>query len=170
VPKVLLVATCVLVTVNNLSFLYRIWDAPAADRPNVVLVVLDTTRADRVSCYGYGRPTTPALDRLASSGVRFAHAYANSSWTLDSHASLFTGLYPVGHRATQETLHLGDGPETLAQILTAAGYQTFGTSANPVVGNASGLVRGFERFVEAFRSPRGSGGSRRRRSTARAGS
>ncbi len=124
---------------------------PAHERTNVLLVVLDTTRADRLSCYGYPRATTPALDRLAESGVRFERAYANSSWTLDSHASMFTGLYPVGHRATQETLRLSEGPATLAEILTDAGYRTFATSANPVVCAATGLARGFERFSEAFR-------------------
>ncbi len=119
--------------------------------PNVLLIVLDTTRADRLSCYGYARATTPAIDRVAASGTRFTHAYANSSWTLDSHASMFTGLYPAGHRATQETLRLDETPATLAEVLARAGYRTFGSSANPVVSVENGLARGFETFVETFR-------------------
>ncbi len=124
---------------------------PAHNGTNVLLIVLDTVRADRFSCYGYDRPTTPNLDRVAQRGVRFQNFYANSSWTLSSHASLFTGLYPAAHQATQETLRLSEGPTTLAEILTAAGYETFGASSNGVVSIESGLARGFENFVEVFR-------------------
>lgn len=123
----------------------------ARTRPNILLVVLDTVRADRLSCYGYDRSTTPAIDSLAGAGVRFERCYSNGSWTLPAHASLFTGMYAAGHRATQETLVLSEKPVTLAEIMRGAGYQTFGSSANPVVSVASGLARGFETFIEAFR-------------------
>jgi len=118
---------------------------------NVMLIVLDTVRADRLSCYGNTRNSTPAVDRVAARGVRFENCYANSSWTLPSHASMFTGMYPVGHRATQETLVLSETPATLAGIFTNAGYQTFGTSMNGVVCVDNGLARGFEEFFEAFK-------------------
>ena len=66
-------------------------------RPNVVLIVLDSVRRDHLSCYGYERDTTPHIDRIASQGVRFTRATAASCWTIPSHASLFTGLYPSEH-------------------------------------------------------------------------
>ncbi len=122
-------------------------DAPL----NVLILLLDTTRADRLSAYGYARELTPAIDRLASEGVLFSRFYSNSSWTLPAHASLFTGLYPVAHRATQETLELGNDPPTMAEIFTQAGYATFASSSNGVVNQGSGLARGFEEFVEVFR-------------------
>jgi arylsulfatase A-like enzyme len=118
---------------------------------NVVIVLLDTVRADHLSCYGYRRSTTPFLDQLAARGVRFEHCLANASWTLPSHASLFTGVYALAHQATQETLVLGDELPTLAQILETVGYDTFGCSTNAVVNEENGLARGFSTFVETFR-------------------
>jgi arylsulfatase A-like enzyme len=126
--------------------------SPRNNGTNVLLIVLDTVRADRLSCYGYPRATTPQIDAVAARGVRFERCFANASWTLPSHASIFTGMYSVGHRATQETLTLGPGPATLAEVLSDAGYQTFGASTNGVVSVASGLARGFDRFIETFRS------------------
>lgn len=119
---------------------------------NVVVILLDTVRADRFSCYGYEKPTTPEIDKLAAEGLRFERCYSNSSWTLPSHASLFTGHYPVSHRATQETLVLDKRLPTLAEIFTHAGYRTFASSTSGVVAVDTGLARGFETFVEAFRS------------------
>lgn len=125
---------------------------PKNNGTNVVLIVLDTVRRDRLSCYGYDRPTTPNIDAIAAHGVRFDNVYSNSSWTLPSHASLFTGMYPAEHRATQETLRLSEGPPTLAEVLSAAGYQTFGASTNGIVSSTTGLARGFDQFDEVFRS------------------
>ncbi len=126
--------------------------ASTVQRPNVLIVVLDTLRADRVSCYGYDRPTTPHIDALCARGVRFEHAYSTSTWTLPAHASLFTGLFPIRHGATQENVRLGGGPSTLAEILGANGYETFGVSDNPLVGPQTGLDRGFDDFVETWRN------------------
>jgi arylsulfatase A-like enzyme len=124
---------------------------PLNNGTNVLLVILDTVRADRFSCYGHDRPTTPKMDLIATRGVRFENFYSNSSWTLAAHASLFTGMYAAGHRATQETLKLSPEPTTLAEVLGEAGYETFGASANGVVSVNSGLGRGFDTFVEVFR-------------------
>ena len=129
--------------------------APAPPRPNVVLVVIDTVRADRLSCYGYDRPTTPHIDALCERGVRFANAFSTSSWTLPAHASLFTGLFPIEHGATQERTRLEGGASTLAEILGAHGYATFAASDNPLVGSRTGLDRGFDAFVETWRGKRG---------------
>jgi arylsulfatase A-like enzyme len=122
-----------------------------ASRPNILLIVMDTVRVDRLSCYGHERRTTPHIDDLALSGVRFEHAYANSSWTLPSHATMFTGLHSVAHLATQETLTLPTFWPTLGEILAGGGYRTFGASTNGVVGIHSGLTRGLATFVEGFR-------------------
>ncbi|MFP8879614.1 MAG: sulfatase-like hydrolase/transferase, partial [Myxococcota bacterium] len=129
----------------------------APERPNIVLIVVDTLRADRLSSYGYSKPTTPRIDEFAARGVRFANAYSTSSWTLPAHASMFTGLYPIEHGATQENTRLDGRATTLAEAFTADGYATLGVSANGVINVNSGLTRGFSRFVEAWRKLNGKG-------------
>lgn len=119
--------------------------------PNIVLVVLDTARADHFSAYGYERATTPAFDRLADDAIRFENAYATSSWTLASHASLFTGLLPVTHRATQENLYLDDELETLAELLAAAGYRTATFSNNSWISRITNLAQGFDETFPMWR-------------------
>lgn len=118
--------------------------AARADRPDIVLVVVDTLRRDRVGAYGHPQPTTPTLDRLAREGVRYTSAWAPESWTLPSHASLFTGLFPSSHGAHNGGYVLPGHLPTLAGRLRDAGYVTLGWSANPWVGPASGLDRGFD--------------------------
>ncbi|MCH2173093.1 sulfatase-like hydrolase/transferase [Myxococcota bacterium] len=119
--------------------------------PDIVLVVIDTLRSDRVSAYGYARETTPRLDALAQRGIRFDRASSTSSWTVPAHASLFTGLAPLQHGAHQEHARLEPGIPTLAERLRDAGYATFGASANPLVGSRTGLSRGFDAFAETWR-------------------
>jgi arylsulfatase A-like enzyme len=131
--------------------------APEAPRrPNIVLIVLDTVRADRVACGTDGRGLTPNLDALCARSIVFTHASSTSSWTLPAHASLFTGLYPLQHGATQEHTVLAGGAATLAELLGARSYRSFGVSANPVVSVKSGLARGFDEFVETWRKRRDS--------------
>lgn len=117
---------------------------PSGDRPDVVLVVLDSVRRDHVSCYGHGRRTTPALDRIAREGVRFTRASAASCWTLPSHASLFTGLYPSEHRADLDTGRLSARHGTLAETLSSHGYDTACFSCNGFIADRTGLTRGFD--------------------------
>jgi arylsulfatase A-like enzyme len=114
--------------------------------PSVVLIVVDTLRADHVGAHGYPRATTPNLDALAADGLSFAAATAPSSWTLPSHASLFTGLRPADHGAHAGHPSLPDGPETLAERFDRRGYRTVGLSANAWVSGGTGLDRGFEDF------------------------
>jgi arylsulfatase A-like enzyme len=118
--------------------------APPGDRPSVVLLVIDTARADRFSCYGDPRGTTPAFDAFARSALLFSAATSTSSWTVPSHASMFTGLYPITHQAHQETEALAGEFTTLAEILSAQGYETAAFSSNPWVSARSNLVQGFE--------------------------
>jgi len=121
------------------------------ERPNVVLVILDTTRADHFSAYGYPRATTPSFDAFAERSILFERAFATSSWTVPSHASLFTGLYPMTHGATQETQYLSDDVDTLAERLAAAGYETAAFSNNAWVGEKTNLTQGFEYVGEMWR-------------------
>ena len=125
--------------------------AAAPGAPDIVLIVIDTARADRFSFMGYPRATTPRIDGLAAQGIAFTNAHSTSSWTVPSHASLFTGLYTVEHGANQEHNRLEEGPATLAELLGAAGYETVAVSGNAVVGQRTGLVRGFQRYQKAWR-------------------
>jgi arylsulfatase A-like enzyme len=130
--------------------------APARplERPPVVLVSIDTLRADHLGVYGYRRPTSPTLDRLAAESLVFARAFATAPWTLPSHASLLTGLYPEEHGAgrSESTDPLPAGVPTLAEILRGAGYRTLAFTAGGVMSRRSGLDRGFEVWREHTRA------------------
>lgn len=116
-------------------------------RPNILLLVLDTQRADRLSCYGYDKETTPHLDRLAQISTRFDFAIAPSQWTVPTHASIFTGLYPTQHTVTQMESALPETIETLAGRLQQSNYLTAGFSHNPLIGEMpNGLSCGFDHF------------------------
>jgi arylsulfatase A-like enzyme len=115
---------------------------------NVLLIVWDTVRAANTSLHGYGRPTTPNLLRLASRGVRFERAFATASWTLPSHASMFTGRWPhelgVGWKTP-----VRDGVPTLASYLASNGYLTAGFVANlDYCSRETGLARGFVHYED----------------------
>lgn len=120
-------------------------------KPNVVLVVLDTHRADILSSYGNSVPTTPHFDALAHQGVRFESAFTTDFWTLPAHASLFTGQYPSRHGATSETNVLSSQAETLAEVLRGAGYRTAAFVSNPWVSAERGFDQGFETFEETWK-------------------
>ena len=136
-------------TVSSMPF--RRPSAVLHDKPNVILITMDTTRADHLSCYGYHRKTTPYLDQFAQESVLFTNSYTPSSWTLPAHASIFTGMYPAKHGARvnadftrylldrygtalkgstgidtqgfaeQSVMYLGEENITLAELLSAAG-------------------------------------------------
>ena len=116
--------------------------------PNVLLIVLDTVRADRLSLYGYGRDTTPNLARLARRGVLFRKARSTASWTLPSHASMMTGRWP---HQTSARLHgpLDTTHTTIAAFLSAYGYSTAGFVANTTYcGAETGLGYGFVHYED----------------------
>lgn len=117
--------------------------------PNVLLILVDTLRADRLGCYGYERPTSPTLDALAERGTRFDAAYASACWTRPSVASLMTSLYPSSHDIQRDLDALPPGLPTLAQLLRARGYRTAAFSANPQVSPVYGFDRGFDVFGAA---------------------
>jgi arylsulfatase A-like enzyme len=121
---------------------------PPGDPPNVVLITLDTVRADHLSLYGYQRPTSPNLEKLARLGIRFDEARAAAPWTLPSHASMFTGRWP--HELSVDWMVPLDGKHpTLAEHLGSRGYATAGFVAN-LFGCSydSGLNRGFTHYED----------------------
>lgn len=112
--------------------------------PNVVVIGIDTLRADHLGCYGYSRPTSPNIDRLASEGVRFQYAISSSPWTLPSFATVFTSLYPSQHGAGSLQTRLRTVFPTLAMLLLKNGYSTAGIANNATIGPEFGMDRGFE--------------------------
>ena len=116
----------------------------AQTKPDILLIVLDTLRADRLSCYGYPRETSPHLDAFAESGVLFERAISPAQWTIPSHASFFTGEYPTTHMMTQIYDKSSQDQVFLADILRREGYATIGFCNNPLLGVVeNGLDQGF---------------------------
>ncbi len=118
------------------------------DAPNVLLLVLDTVRARNLSLYGYKRPTSPQLERLAQRGVRFDRAFSTAPWTLPSHAGMFTGRWH--HELSVDWFTpLDNTYPTLAEVLTEHGYATAGFVANLIYcGYETGLNRGFTHYED----------------------
>jgi len=121
-------------------------------RPDVVLVTLDTVRADHLSVYGYERDTTPGLEAFAREATLYTRALSASNLTLPSHASLLTGLYARQHGARDDP-RLGSGPleprfRTLAEMLGAAGYLGAAFVGNPYLSSRLGFAQGFQRYDE----------------------
>jgi len=114
---------------------------------NVLLISIDSLRADRLGCQGNPRPTSPTLDRLAAAGTRFARTYAPSSWTLPSHATLLTGTTQARHGALAPDRPLRDDVTTLATRLAARGYHTRGVFSGPFLEARYGFARGFDEYV-----------------------
>jgi len=116
-------------------------------KPDILLIVLDTLRADRLSCYGYPRETSPSIDAFAEGGVLFERAISPAQWTIPAHASFFTGEYPTTHMTTQIYDKHSKDQITLAEVLHREGYLTVGFCDNPLLGVVeNGLDRGFEEF------------------------
>jgi arylsulfatase A-like enzyme len=123
----------------------------ASNSPNFLVVIVDTLRADHLSAYGYSRPTSPNIDRFASQGVVFDNAIAPSSWTLPSHASMLTGLYPTKHGAETLSSALDSKYPTLAETFKQQGYRTAAFSASTFFfSRRAGLGRGFLHFEDSF--------------------
>ncbi len=135
----LLLSACLVLLIAGFGFIRH----RAACLPNVVVVVADTLRADRLGAYGDHHGWTPFLDQLAARGVVFTNAYAASSWTSPSVASLFTSRYPSQHQVGDFDAKLADGEVTLAECLDAWRYLAAGFSANLRLTKALGYAQGF---------------------------
>ncbi|NWG13919.1 MAG: sulfatase-like hydrolase/transferase [Acidobacteria bacterium] len=125
--------------------------APAQSRPNVILITLDTLRADRVGCYGYAGVQTPVLDALAGDGVRFDRAFSPVPLTLPAHCSILTGTYPIYHGVRDNSgFFLAPDHLTLAEVLKSSGYRTAAFVGAFVVDSKFGLGQGFDHYFDNF--------------------
>jgi arylsulfatase A-like enzyme len=121
--------------------------------PNVLVVLIDTLRADHLPAYGYGRATAPHISRLAAEGVLFENAVAPSSWTLPAHASILTGWYPGRHHVDQLDSYFGFDYPVVGEAFKARGYRTAAFSANELFFTRQrGFGRGFLHFEDSFQT------------------
>jgi arylsulfatase A-like enzyme len=126
---------------------------PAGKGRNVLLIVVDTLRADHMPTYGYSRPTAPYLDQLATQSVVFDNAIAPSSWTLPSHASMLSGLYPREHGAEREEVPVRATVPLVSEEFSRRGYRTGAFSANGwLFSRQFGFGRGFAHFQDLYPS------------------
>ena len=125
---------------------------PGRGTPNIVFIVQDTHRADRLSAERRGRSLTPNIDRLAARGLRFESAHSTASWTWPATASLLTGLLPEAHGVTSDkSCYLSESLVTLAEALQERGYSTAAFSTNPLIAEPKNFDQGFETFVADHR-------------------
>ncbi|GAK57395.1 sulfatase [Candidatus Vecturithrix granuli] len=117
-----------------------------SSKPDILVYVVDTLRADHVGCYGYERNTTPNIDRFAQESAIFTNAYAADSWTKASAATIVSGLLPKHHETVTKKDKLPDRIVTLAEMLKENGYYTIGFTANGNFGNVFGFSQGFDEF------------------------
>jgi arylsulfatase A-like enzyme len=127
------------------------------NRPNVILIVLDTARRDRFGTYGYQRRTTPTVDSLAEEGMRAERMVANAPYTVPSHASLFSGLYPTEHGCHWKSGHQLRPSVRLmmAEWFRSLGYETVCATNNNLISNRTGLARGFDKYAARLQLERG---------------
>lgn len=119
---------------------------PAAGGYNVVLISIDSLRADHLGAYGYGRDTSPAIDALASDGVLFRNSISTTSWTLPAHMSLLTGRSLLGHGVVSDDRSLPRSVGTIAEAFQAGGYRTHAIVSAPYVHSRYGFARGFDDY------------------------
>jgi len=101
--------------------------------PHIIIICIDIGRHDYMSCYGFNKTTTPHIDRIAQKGVLFKSVISTSPWTIPSHASMFTSLYPFQHKANWDTLKIRDGILTIFDIFSRRGYEMVACSANTIL-------------------------------------
>ena len=128
---------------------------PLEDAPDIVLVVLDTVRAANMSAYGYERATSPRFEAFAAEGALYLDATSPATWSLPSHASLFTGRFASSHGAHGEKRKLEHTSPLLAEVLSNAGYETACFTANPWISESLGLTHGIQIDDEAWRATGG---------------
>ena len=119
-------------------------------KPNVFLIVLDATRVDHLSCYGYHRSTSPNIDKLAKEGVKYTSAISSAPWTLPSFASLFTGMYRSNHDVDRSNPFLNYKGPTIAELFRDNGYKTVCVSNNSWISEYTKFNRGFQNFLKVW--------------------
>jgi len=144
ITAVLIITMFVLINLAALS--QKIF--PSRSRPNVLLVVCDTLRADHLGCYGYSRPTSPFIDQFAADALLFENVMSNSPWTRPSMGSLFTSLYPHQHQAFYWEDNLDNSYLTMAEIFRNHNYSTFAVQTNVLLTEYYNFHQGFQHFDE----------------------
>ena len=149
-PVVMLVI-CLIPAAMNLADLWA-WNRPDKSALNLVIISIDTLRADHLGCYGYEKRISPNIDKFCSESVRFGRAISQSSWTLPAHGSLFTGLYPSVHGGYSNRRSVSPSHLMLAEILRNAGYATAGFTGGGYLDPVFGFGQGFMayRFLSAL--------------------
>ncbi|MEP7344613.1 MAG: sulfatase [Gemmatimonadaceae bacterium] len=134
---------------NSAEWRWRRTAASApADAPNVLILLLDTVRAENLGLYGYARATSPVIDSVGRDATVFNQAFSTAGWTLPSHCSFFTGRYPEDNSCGWNTA-MSDSPRTVAEVFRDHGWRTAGFAANPFYAtHESGLARGFTRWED----------------------
>jgi arylsulfatase A-like enzyme len=120
-------------------------------RPNVVLITIDTLRADHLTCYGYARPTSPRIDAFAGGAVLFEHVCCQSSQTLPSHASILIGTNPRSHKVISHESFVDENITTLAEMLKRCGYKTAAFISSHALDSKYGLDQGFDTYWEVHK-------------------
>lgn len=118
--------------------------------PNVVVLLLDTARAQNFSCYGYARPTSPAIDAIAAEGVLYEQAISTGCWSLPAQVSLLTGMFPSKHGAHELHLSYAHPYPLLPEVLREAGYRTLGVSPNSWMSDEFGVTHGFDVYLKLW--------------------
>lgn len=134
-------------------------DSKPEGPPDIFLFTVESLRPDHLGSYAAGRETTPNLDAFARESVVYEDAHSVTSWTLASHASMFTGLYPSAHGAVAARSKLDDGVETLAELLSQQGYQTAGVASGPYLARGHNLHQGFEFYDDSVATVGTQGGA-----------
>ncbi len=150
------IIACLILLLAGLAALIRLrsprLDLKSAPGFNLLLITLDTTRADHLGCYGYKEARTPNLDRLAAEGWRFNRVYCSAPLTLPSHATILTGLEPVAHGLRNNGYYLPGGIKTITELLAGQGYKTAAFVSSFSVDSRFGLDRGFEVYDDTFQA------------------
>ncbi|MBD3413074.1 MAG: sulfatase-like hydrolase/transferase [Candidatus Aminicenantes bacterium] len=117
------------------------------NKTNILIILVDALRPDHLSCYGYSQATSPHIDVLSAEGTMFESVFATSNWSIPTHASLFTGLYPCSHGAYSLISVLRKDIPTFPEILSKNGYYSLSVYNNPLLGKSGGLSRGFDKAI-----------------------
>jgi len=148
--KLILAPIILILICNGLIYSYRLPNRSKG--PNIIFISIDALRADRLSCYGYHRNTSPNIDRLTSQGVLFKNAFSQATWTLPSHASIFLSQYVWRHKVNTGKKRLGNSFTTLAEILRDRNYTTCAFVGGGLLSSGYGFNQGFEIYDDG--SPR----------------
>lgn len=140
----------VLVILSLTSYLWSVPSIPAKNLPNIILISLDTLRADHLGIYGYPRNTSPHIDAFSKESVVFEKAVVQSPWTLPSHMSIMTSLYPSFHGVTNKSSRLADEHTTIAEVLKKIGYQTAAFTDGGLVSGEFGFNQGFDVYEDEW--------------------